>query len=32
MNSGQNIFLQKKDIDEKEKTLIEVIQFLKDRL
>ena len=30
MNSGQNIFLQKKDIDEKEKTLIEVIQFLKD--
>ena len=30
MNTGQNIFLQKKDIDEKEKTLIEVIQFLKD--
>ena len=30
MNTGQNIFLQKKDIDEKEKSLIEVIQFLKD--
>ena len=30
MNTGQNIFLEKKDLDEKEKNLIEVIQFLKD--
>ena len=30
MNTGQNIFLEKKDLDDKEKSLIEVIKFLKD--
>ena len=30
MNTGQNIFLEKKDLDEKEKSLNDVIQFLND--
>jgi hypothetical protein len=30
MNTGQNIFLEKKHLDDKEKSLIEVIKFLKD--